>query len=350
MSEVLPPVLRGPILSFITIFAFVGQLIGAFVVYGALSVVGARAYTICFGSQWPFSLVTLLVAFLLPESPSYLIRKNRLEAAHKAQTRLNPPGAHTDSIVERLRITIEEERANAKSTYAESFKGVNLRRSLIIIFCGFLPQSFGLTLLAKASYFLQVVGMEAKLSVTMVIVGVICGLVGNAISFWTLSKFGRRSLIITTLTFASVIWFTIGVAGCFKGAPTVWYTAIGMLVVITACGVGAWPASVVVASEVSALHLRGKAQGIAWFTNGFTAGFMGFILPYVFNPDQGNLRAKTGFVYGALAAVHVVIAWFIVPEMKGRTFVTIDRMFHEHVGARDFKNYRDEHSSVEEEL
>ena len=87
------------------------------------------------------------------------------------------------------------------------------------------------------------------------------------------------------------------------------------------------------------LHLRAKSQGIGWFTTGAAAGIMGFVLPYIFNPDQGNLKAKTGFVYGGFSAAAVVISWFVIPEMKGRSFVEIDRMFEERVAAREFEGY-----------
>ena len=109
-----------------------------------------------------------------------------------------------------------------------------------------------------------------------------------------------------------------------------------MMLVITICGLGAWPASFVVASETSALHLRAKAQGIGWFIAGLTSGIAGFVLPYIFNPDQGNLRAKTGFVYAGFCALGVVIAWFSVPEMKGRTHDEIDRLFELKTPTRRF--------------
>lgn len=106
------------------------------------------------------------------------------------------------------------------------------------------------------------------------------------------------------------------------------------MVVSIVCGLGAWPASCVVAAEVSALHLRAKAQGIGWFTTGLAAGIMGFVLPYIFNPDQGNLGAKTGFVYGGLSLIAAFISWLIIPEMKGRSYDEIDTMFLERFTVR----------------
>ncbi|KFY32323.1 hypothetical protein V493_00308 [Pseudogymnoascus sp. VKM F-4281 (FW-2241)] len=337
MSEVLPPLLRGPVLSFLSIFTLLGQLIGAIVVFKSLDLPGRKSYTVCFASQWPFSIATLIMAFFLPESPTYLIRKDKIDLAYKAQTRLNEPNAHTESIVEGLRMSIQEERKTSQSTYMDCFKGQDLRRTMIVVFSCVIPQTFGLTLLAKASYFLQVVGMKARTSVMMVVVGIVVGLAANTASFWTLSHFGRRTLILISLSLSAVLWTAAGIAGCFSGTITVWYTATTLMVVILVNGLGAWPASSVVASEVSTLHLRAKSQGIGWFTNGLAAGVMGFVLPYIFNPDEGDLKAKTGFVYGGMGAIAVMVTWFIVPEMKGRNWVEIDRLFEERVSARNFE-------------
>lgn len=46
MSEVLPVVLRGPIIAFYPIFTLLGQLVGSIVVYTSLKHTGAQSYRI----------------------------------------------------------------------------------------------------------------------------------------------------------------------------------------------------------------------------------------------------------------------------------------------------------------
>jgi hypothetical protein len=64
------------------------------------------------------------------------------------------------------------------------------------------------------------------------------------------------------------------------------------------------------------------------------------VLPYAFNADQGNLGAKTGFIYTGLCAVGWVVTFYCVPEMKGRTPAEIDRMFELQVPTREFEAWR----------
>ena len=122
-----------------------------------------------------------------------------------------------------------------------------------------------------------------------------------------------------------------------------------MMVTIVVCGIGVWPASYVVGGEASALHLRAKTQGVGWFAGGLATGVFSIVLPYIFNADQGNLRAKTGFVFAGLCLIGVVVSWFTVPEMKGRTAMEIDRMFELKLKAKAFKGWVSDLDQLEED-
>jgi MFS family permease len=116
-----------------------------------------------------------------------------------------------------------------------------------------------------------------------------------------------------------------------------------MLVVFTA-GIGVWPASYAIGSEVSSLRLRSKAQGIGWFVYGLGTMVFGVVMPYLYNPDAGNIGSFTAFVYFAFAGLGAVVSFFFVPEMKGRSTKEIDQMFDLRLPAERFKNWSgDEH-------
>ncbi|KIE01653.1 alpha glucoside transporter, partial [Metarhizium majus ARSEF 297] len=337
MSEVLPPSLRGPILAFFPMFTLLGQLIGAAVIFGCMEM--PNGYAVCFASQWPFSIVPVIVAFFIPESPTYLVRKGKMAQALKSQQHLEPVGGDAQQTVDIIRGNIEHERRMTQATYIDCFKRANLRRTLIVMLAGALPQVFGLALLAKASYFAQVVGISANMSVVLLIVGIVCGLLANTASIWVLHHVGRRRLILCGLLGVSFLWLTMGISGIWDQQPTITYTAFSMTAIIVVAGLSVWPASYAVGAETSSLHLRGKSQGIGWLTAGASASLFGFFTPYLYNADAANLKSKIGFIFAGLCAVAGVLSYFYVPEMKGRTPAEIDGMFEAKLPAKEFKTW-----------
>jgi MFS family permease len=115
-----------------------------------------------------------------------------------------------------------------------------------------------------------------------------------------------------------------------------------MMLTIVVAGVGVWPASFAIAAETSSLQLRARTQGLGWCISALGTAVSGVALPYVFNPDEGNLRGKTGFTYFASCLVGAAVAWWLIPEMKGRSVADIDRMFELNLSARQFKSWRNE--------
>lgn len=221
MSEILPPRLRGPLLAFFPIFTLFGQLVGSAVIYATLDF--KNGYIICFATQWPFSAVPLLMAFIVPESPTYLLRKEKHSKARKAQRRLDGAGMDTEHALDTLYRNIEHERSQTDATYMACFSRVHLRRTMIVMFVNALPQAFGLTLLSQASYFAQVVGMPSTLSVLILILGIVFGLLANVASMWVVARVGRRLLTLVGLAINILLWTGVGIAGVWTGTVVVWY-------------------------------------------------------------------------------------------------------------------------------
>ena len=55
------------------------------------------------------------------------------------------------------------------------------------------------------------------------------------------------------------------------------------------------------------------------------------------NPTSGNLGGKCGYVWGATGFICLVLAYFFLPEMKGRSYREIDIMFKRKIPARKWK-------------
>ena len=361
MSEVLPSSLRGPLIAFFPLIFLLGQLISAVIVFAAEDMEGPTAYRMCMISQWPFSAVPLIVALLIPESPVHLVRKDKMEAAYTAQRRLDRASEDTQRHLEQLQALIfhEQESAGSDETkYIDCFKGVDRRRSIIIMLVAVLPQLFGLPILGDGPYFLQIAGMDSENSLIFLISGIVGGLFGTIGSMWLLTVVGRRKLSLVTLAPLILMWLGMGIAGCFDSAASTWYVgpddAVGLFVlidimnmyvgvtlnvVITVAAMGVWPASYVIGGETSALRLRARSQGVGWATAGLANFVFSTVTPFIYNADSGNLRSKVGFVWAALCLITYAGSWYLIPEMLGRTPLQLDLMFEEKVSARKFHQW-----------
>lgn len=233
MSETVPQQLRGSILPLFPIFTMVGQIIGSIVIQTQLYTNGRNSYRITFATQFAFSVMPLIVSFLIPESPAWLLRKNKVDRARRNNKRLEyskrSPNAHILSF-ENLQKTIARERnkSGENASYLDCFKNINFRRTGLVMLMNVLPDFFGLSLLGNANYFLQQVGQPAKTANLFFIVGIALGLAGNLCSFYVLSRIGRRVIVLSTLLIVTVLWLAIGVAGSIEktGNITIWYAPI----------------------------------------------------------------------------------------------------------------------------
>ncbi len=225
LSEVLPTELRGPFMAVFPIFKLLSQLIGAVVALVVENYPGPSSYRLCFASQWPFSALLTILTIFLPETPAYLLRNGRSEAAKYAMIRLRGKKDNdADIAYSRLLDTIisKESEHITKESYLACFKQPHLRRTFIVAFAEVIPLFFGLQLLGSASYFLQQIGMDSTLSLLIQVVGIAVGVTASCVTFYTSSKFGRRILILTGLTIISSLWFGVGLSGIWQNEGAMW--------------------------------------------------------------------------------------------------------------------------------
>ncbi|PGH08125.1 hypothetical protein AJ80_07919 [Polytolypa hystricis UAMH7299] len=344
LSEVAPLSLRGPSQALIPLMTLLGQLVGALVVFACLSVDSRWGYLIPLASQWFFSVILTVIAIIIPESPPYLARVGKLDSTLKSLKRLHRADVDMDAVFRKLCAVLEQERYNSHINGSEvslvhCFKGTDLRRTMIVLIAHMMPQFFGLGLLSNASYFGQTIGMKPFMSVLLLEIGIAVGLVANIISVWTLSVARRRPLMLVTLGMVGVLWTSIGISGCFDSPVTMWYTAVSMIFIIFIGGSGVWPASVLVASETSSLRLRAQTQAIGWVLHSLGACVFAIVLPYIYNTDQGNLGAKTGFIYLFFCILSFALVFLYVPEMRGRSAAQLDNMFSLRLRTRKFRDW-----------
>lgn len=162
-SEVCPTALRGHLTSFVNLCFVIGQLLGNGVTAGTSKLENHWAYKIPFLLQWFWILVILPGMAFIPESPWWLVRKNRLEDAEKSLRRLASPKVNVQAtlafIVETDRL---EQELEAGSTYWDCFKGDNWRRTEISMGVYCTQVLSGIYLINYGTFFFQQAGLPTN--------------------------------------------------------------------------------------------------------------------------------------------------------------------------------------------
>ncbi|KAM0520746.1 hypothetical protein ACHAPE_003144 [Trichoderma viride] len=348
VSEILPPMLRGPMLAWPSIFTVLGEILGAVIIRSRVDVAGPESYRVPIAGQWAFSAIPVLLVIFLPESPAWLLRKGKEDAAVKASRQLQGSRAQASSgdqvmgyLREALALEAVESASRLEHSYLDCFRPAhgNLRRTTIVIFTNFIPQLFGLAFIGHLTYVLEVTGMPASTASLWFIVGAVLSLVTNLVALWLLTKVDRRLMLLSTLGLIWLMWLMAGIAGVFNSIASSWVLAVAATLLNAAASLGAWPISNIVAAEVSSLSLRAQTQGISVFVHSAVTVIFSAFLPYLYNSTAANLGGKIGFIYVGFVTIGIVVSWWIIPDMKDRTPAEIDEMFEIRLPARKFKQY-----------
>jgi MFS family permease len=132
---------------------FIGQIIAASVGLGTVTIKTDWAWRIPSLLQIAPAMVQIVFIFLLPESPRYLISKDRHEEAFDILTKYHAEGDRSSVIVRaeiaQIQRTIKLELEEAKQTWWDMFRTAGMRRRLLIsAFLGLFTQWSGNTLIS----------------------------------------------------------------------------------------------------------------------------------------------------------------------------------------------------------
>lgn len=181
--ELGPLCLRAYLTNYVHMCWAFGQLLAVSVLRGTLNRADHWAYRIPFALQWMWPTILIPLIYFAPESPWWLVRRGRIQDAEGVVKRLtSPKHVHFDVAknVALMVVTTEHERAlEAGTSYWTCFKGINLRRTIIVMFIYCIQTLNGNPLRGYSTYFFQQAGMATTQSFNMTIVGFSVAIVGG---------------------------------------------------------------------------------------------------------------------------------------------------------------------------
>lgn len=347
-SEVAQIKLRGVLTAMTNLSFVIGQFVANGVADGFANNKTEWAYKVPFAIQWSWPLIILALLPFAPESPYWLVRHNEFDKARAALRQIASKSVSDDLIEERLKLVIEtdklEQEMEQTTSYRDIFKGSNLRRTeiccivyIVQVLCG-VPFAMN-----YSTYFFELAGFDPRKAYDLSLGSTAIGFVATCFTGISLSYIGRRPLWIGGIISTTILLFIIG----FLDIPSNYDSnkslaraqAALMLIWSFAYQLTTGPLCFVYNGEIPSTKLRSKTIAFATAVQAIVFIAATVALPYMLNPDNGNMRGKTGFVFAGFSFFFIVWAYFRLPETRNRSFEELDVMFHRKVSARNFASY-----------
>lgn len=319
---------------------------GPFIVTLIVNSTGAEttrwAYRAVFCAQYGVALISTIAWPFMPESPYWLVSKNRHKDAKKSLRRLGVSDVQAERQIENMQHTLDKNRQEtAGVSFLECFRRSNLRRTVISIAPLSIQALCGVTFVINyTAYYLQLAGFSPQKSFQVQIAQVVVCMVGNIQSWFLIDRVGRRNLTFYGLLVVTVMLLvTGGLAEVGNHSCTVGTIALLVLYCwVYNLSLGATAYALI--GETSTPRLRAKTVAIGLFLQNGLYLMWAFVLPYLFNPDKANLGAKVTFIFGGLSVFSLLYLWFYQPETAGRSFEELDEMFAKRIPAKQFSSYK----------
>ncbi|KAM0277362.1 hypothetical protein ACHAQH_005879 [Verticillium albo-atrum] len=337
-SEIVPAPVRGFIVGTYQLSLVIGGLTINSICYGTSKIDDNRSWRIPLGLFYLVPSIVAVMIFFVPESPRWLLRKNRPEEAKDMLLRLRQ-GAFTEEEIDaefrELCSALENEQEQGK--FIEVFRGNNLLRTAIVIGVNFFQQATGQAFASQyGAVYVRTLGIFNPVLFSLINSGI------NAVittgTLFTTDKLGRRTLLMISSVAMMASLLSMGSLGIQVPVSTARMKGIMALISIfgVSFSIGWAPLTYVVATEVSALRLRDHTSRVGFTTNVVLNFLVNFSIPYLVWPENAGLGSKVGFIFGSIAFCSLIFTYFCVPECKGKTLEQVDYLFKTGVGLRQF--------------
>jgi len=273
----------------------IGQILAVSILRGFIHIRSEWSYRIPFGLQWAFAVPILIGVLFAPDSPWWLVRRGRIDAAKKSLLRLTSRKSgqqfNVDEAISMLRHTNEVEKyLNTESmSYFDCFKGTNLRRTEIASMVWATQALCGLSLTGWAAYYYEQAGFSVGNAFNLSIGMYGLGIFGGIISWVLLPRVGRRRLYLVGLMIMQLILIAGGTVGAtLFGSKGSW--AVGsLLIALTGIyDVTVGPVCYVLVAEIPSTRLRVKTVVLARVVYNVVSLITNILTGMLCYPDPAN--------------------------------------------------------------
>ncbi|KAF3105170.1 High-affinity glucose transporter rgt2 [Orbilia oligospora] len=332
-SETSPKWIRGAIVGSYQLAITIGLLLASCANQGTHERQDTGSYRIPLSIQFVWALILFFGMMLLPETPRFLIKRNRFDDAAKSLSTLRRlPLDHPEIIAElnEIKANHEYEMSIGQTSYKKLLSnqsGFLRKRLLTGVGIQVFQQLSGANFIFYyGTTFFQSAGIKNSFVVSLITncVNVVSTLPG----LWLVDNWGRRNLLLFGAAGMSICQLIVAIVGTVSQSQAAHNTLVAF-VCIYIFFFASSPVAWVVTGEIFPLKARAKGLSITTAANWLLNWAIGYATPYMVDsgPGNANLGAKVFFVWGSFCALSFAFVWAFIYETKGFTLEQVDEIY-----------------------
>ncbi len=327
IAEIAPPKVRGNLVAWNQFAIIFGMLVIYFVNFGISKTGSGDVWLNTIGWRYMFlsgaipAGLFLMLLFLVPETPRFLMLKGNENAARAVLNKLV------------TREESEKELAEIRASLSGHHSGKLFSFGVLLIFIGIMLSVFqqfvGINVvLYYATDIFKGMGLTTNASLFQTIIVGAVNLVFTVVAILTVDRFGRRPLQIIGALVMAAAMIALG--------TELWLGAKGMVALIcmlvyTAGFAVSWgPVTWVLLSEIFPNQIRGKAMAVAVAAQWIANYLVSWTFPILNNNPTLVKHFNHGFaywIYGVMGILAALFMWRVVPETKGRSLEQMEAIW-----------------------
>jgi SP family xylose:H+ symportor-like MFS transporter len=267
------------------------------------------------------AILFLLLLFLVPETPRYLMLKGNESGARAVLAKLVTPEER------------DQELSEIRASLSEHHSGNLFSFGVLLIFIGVMLSVFqqfvGINVvLYYATDIFKGMGMSTNASLLQTIIVGAVNLIFTVVAVLSVDRFGRKPLQIIGALVMAVSMIALGAAFWLGGHGMI--ALVAMLVYTAGFAVSWGPVTWVLLSEIFPNQIRGKAMAVAVAAQWIANYLVSWSFPILDENPYLVEHFKHGFaywIYGVMSIIAALFVWRFVPETKGRSLEQMEALW-----------------------
>ncbi len=330
IAEISPAHIRGKLVSINQLTIVIGILAAQIVNYLIAEPLDANTTQPAFASwncqwgwRWMFwaeafpAALFFIMSFFIPESPRWLILKNRADKALEVLAKIGDNGYAHKEIEAQQKNDGNRKQGNLATLFSKPYRRVLILGLIVAVF----QQWCGTNVIFNyAQEIFEGAGYDVSETLFNIVLTGITNLVFTFVAIFTVERLGRRTLMLIGAGGLAVTYLLLG-AGYFFG-----FTGIGMVLLVViaiACyAMTLGPVTWVLLSEI----FPDRVRAVAMATCTFALWAACFLLTYSF-PILNSWLGSYGtfWIYAAICIFGYIFFTRRLPETKGESLEELEK-------------------------